>query len=317
MKQKIIDRIQKMSSSFIFHGPKGCGKKHLALEIAKTMLCSSEKAPCGTCDECRKVDEMNHVNIILVHPHIDPEDKKNKSKGMTISIDDVREKIIDQMVFTPGEKGKRFIIIDQAHRLNKESANALLKSLEEPPANTVFFLLTHNLHSFLPTIISRCQVVGVPPINRKDLSEIVGVPSNHKFIDYAGGSVTALRFYLKDEETIKELLDFVNDPKKPYMEIKRLVGQMTDMALGDEDTPLAKATEFENLEYLMSVIEQSLIISAEKNSDSIDEVKRITNIAMSLNNMFRKIYQNTAPSIVFENMLLELSNVGGFGGQNV
>lgn len=308
MKEKIIERINKMSSSFIFHGPKGCGKKHLAFDIAKTMLCSSETKPCNTCDECRKVDEMNHVNIIFVHPHIDPEDKKSKRKGMTIAIDDVREQIIDQLIYTPGEEGKRFIIIDQAHRLNKESANALLKSLEEPPANTIFFLLTHNLHSFLPTIISRCQIVGVPPLNRKDLAKILDIPSNHFLIDYAGGSATALKFYLNNEDTVKELIDFVNSPKKPYNEIKALVEQITDMSTGDDENPIAKAEEFENLEYTMSLIETALLKS--------ENVPLINKVAMELNSIFKKIYQNTSSSTVFENMLLELSRAD-VGGQNV
>ena len=306
MKEKIIERINKMSSSFIFHGPKGCGKKHLAFDIAKTMLCSSDKKPCGICDECRKVDEMNHVNIIFIHPHIDPEDKK--SKGMTIAIDDIREQIIAKMIYTPGEKGKRFIIIDQAHRLNKESANALLKSLEEPPANTIFFLLTHNLHSFLPTIISRCQVVGVPPLKNSDIAKILDIPLDHFLIDYAGGSVTALKFYLNNENTVKELIDFINTPKKPYNEIKSLVEQITDMATGDEENPMAKAEEFENLEYIMSLIGTALL--------KTQNVRLINRTAMELNSIFKKIYQNTSSSTVFENMLLELSRAD-VGGQNV
>jgi DNA polymerase-3 subunit delta' len=308
VKEKIIERINKMSSSFIFHGPKGCGKKHLAFDIAKTMLCSSETKPCNTCDECRKVDEMNHVNIIFVHPHIDPEDKKSKRKGMTIAIDDVREQIIDQLIYTPGEKGKRFIIIDQAHRLNKESANALLKSLEEPPADTIFFLLTHNLHSFLPTIISRCQIVGISPLNRKELAKILDIPSSHFLIDYAGGSATALKFYLNNENTVKELIDFVNSPKKPYNEIRALVEQVTDMSTGDDENPIAKAEEFENLEYTMSLIETALLKS--------ENVSYINKAALELNSIFKKIYQNTSSSTVFENMLLELSRAD-VGGQNV
>lgn len=306
MKEKIIERINKMSSSFIFHGPKGCGKKHLAFEIAKTFLCSSDKKPCGTCDECRKVDELNHVNIIFVYPHIDPEDKK--SKGMTIAVDDVRKQIIDKLVFTPGENGKRFIIIDQAHRLNKESANALLKSLEEPPANTIFFLLTHNLHNFLPTIISRCQIIGVPPLKRSELAEIVKIPSNHFLIDYAGGSATALEFYLKNEDTIKELIEFVATPKRPYNEIKALVEQLTDMSTGDEEEQMAKAEEFENLEYLMSLIQTALLKS--------ENFPLINTKAMELNSIFKKIYNNTKSSTVFENVLLELSRIN-VGGQNV
>ena len=309
MKEKIIERINRMSSSFIFHGPKGCGKKHLAFDIAKTMLCTSQKnKPCGTCDECKKVDDLNHVNIIFVHPHIDPENKKSKSKGMTIAIDDVREQIIDQLVFTPGEKGKRFIIIDQAHRLNKESANALLKSLEEPPANTAFFLLTHNLHSFLPTIISRCQLIGVPPLSNQKLAEILEIPQDHFLIDYAGGSASALKFYLSNETVIKEIIDFVNTPTgRTYPEIKNLVEQITDMSLGDEENPIAKASEFENLEYLMALIEIVLL-----RSSALDIPRK----AMELNSIFKKIYQNTSTSMVFENMLLELSRTDG-GGRNV
>ncbi len=307
MKEKIIERINKMSSSFIFHGPKGCGKKHLAFDIAKTMLCTSEDKPCGSCDECKKVEEMNHVNIIFVHPHIDPDNKKSKKKGMSIAIDDVREQIIDQLVFTPGEKGKRFVIIDQAHRLNTNSANALLKSIEEPPANTIFFLLTHNLHGLLETIISRCQIIGVPPLSDKKLSQIVDIPEDHFLIGYSGGSASALNFYLNNEAVIKQLISFVNNPNRSYPEIKELVEQIVDISLGDEENPMAKASEFESLEYLMSLIETALIRSSNRD---------IPKKAMELNSLFKKIYQNTPVPMVFENILLELSRTD-VGGINV
>lgn len=305
MKEKIIERINRMSSSFIFHGPKGCGKKHLAFDIAKTFLCTSENKPCGTCDGCKKVDEMNHVNIIFVYPHLDPDDKKRK--GKVIAVKDVREQIINQLVFTPGEQGKRFIIIDQAHRLEDPAANALLKSLEEPPANTVFFLLTHNLHRLLPTIISRCQIIGVPPLSSQKLAEILDIPSNHFLIDYAGGSASALSFYLNNEAVTKETIDFVNNPNKTYRDIKDLVAQITDMSLGDDENPLSKASEMGNLEYMMALIETALLRSSARD---------IPRKALELNSIFKKIYQNTPASMVFENILLELSRTDS-GGINV
>lgn len=294
MKEKIIERIKKTSSCFILHGPKGAGKKHLAFDVAKTMLCASENPPCNSCDECKKVDDKNHVNIILVQPRLDPDDKKHK--GSNIKIDDVRDFIIEKLPFSPGQKGERFIIIDQAHRLQKESANALLKSLEEPPLHTSFFLLTHNLHSLLPTIISRATVVAVKPIPKQKLIEITGIDAEHPFLNYAKGSVTNLMFYINNEELISELISFIKEPVQDFVKIKELSEGIIDFCLGADDDPIAKATEFENMENITLLIMQVLV-------EKGDFTK-----AEELNKMLKKIYLNTNPSIVFENMLLEISN---------
>lgn len=140
-----------ISHSWLLTGPKGTGKTSSARILAKAINClenifagiGKSEEPCNNCDNCRLITNGNAMDVIEI-------DGASNRK-----IDDVRE-LIDKLKFAPVHMRYKVYIIDEVHMLTSESFNALLKSLEEPPANTIFILATTELDKLPKTIISRC-----------------------------------------------------------------------------------------------------------------------------------------------------------------
>lgn len=133
------------SHAVLIEGEKGTERDGLAFWTAKALLCESEDPPCCDCSICRRVDSRNHpdVNVVL------PEEKKK-----TIGIDPIRD-MKETLYYAPSEGRRKIYIIPDAETMTTEAENALLKSLEEPPENVCFILLTENKRLLLDTIVSR------------------------------------------------------------------------------------------------------------------------------------------------------------------
>lgn len=143
--QRSIER-GRLHHAYIFSGPEGIGKKLTAISLAKTLNClEMETDSCGRCIPCRKIEEGNHPDVKIV-----------EADGQVIKIDQIRE-LQRELQFRPFEGKKRVFIIDSADRMGLPASNSLLKTLEEPPKDSVLILVTFNFHSLLPTIVSRCQ----------------------------------------------------------------------------------------------------------------------------------------------------------------
>ncbi len=142
----------KLGHAYIFDGAKGSGKKLIADAFAAGILCEKgEGDSCGTCPSCRKAYSKSHPDIIYV----------THEKPNLISVDEIREQVNDAVIVKPYSAEKRIFIIDEAEKMNEAAQNALLKTLEEPPAYVVFLLLTSNSEKLLPTIRSRCTLMDV------------------------------------------------------------------------------------------------------------------------------------------------------------
>ena len=152
----------RIAHAYIFVGPQGVGKSKAALNFAKLLLCESPSAnePCENCASCLKSNGSNHPDIQEVSP-----------EGQFIKIDAIRE-ACRKLSLRGFESSFKVLIITQAGALNEESSNALLKTLEEPTANTVIILMADTLKSVLPTIASRCQRV-VFSILKQDVIESI------------------------------------------------------------------------------------------------------------------------------------------------
>jgi DNA polymerase-3 subunit delta' len=137
-----------VANGYIFCGPKGSGKSLTAAVFASALNCKSEEdgKPCGYCASCRKFDSGNHPNIEIIKP-----------TGASIKIKQIRE-IIAKVAKKPFESGYKIVILQGADKMTQDAQDAFLKTLEEPPANTIFILLVQNHNSLLPTVVSRCQV---------------------------------------------------------------------------------------------------------------------------------------------------------------
>jgi len=186
----------RMSHAYIFHGPSGVGKKLTAVNFAKAVNCLGGGASsCDACASCRKSDSSNHPDLSILKP---------EKEGSAIGIDAVRA-LIKDVGLKPYEGKKKFYIIDEASSMKEEAQNALLKTLEEPPSDSVIILIAESLGRLFPTIVSRSQAVKFFPLRIDEVRDIlvekygVEAPKAHILAHLSSGRLgEALRY--RDEE---------------------------------------------------------------------------------------------------------------------
>ncbi|MBT4513178.1 MAG: DNA polymerase III subunit delta' [Chloroflexi bacterium] len=180
---KIIDSLKHslsdghLSHAHLFLGPKNVGKMTLAINLAQALNCESDSKPCGQCHICRRIASGNHPDIQFIQlAEADDTDKSSSRK--TISVEQIRD-MQYSINLKPYEGSHRVIIIDGADHMSDGAANSLLKTLEEPPSNTVFVLLAIDEALLLQTILSRCRKFDLLPmtvdIARQALIEQYGI----------------------------------------------------------------------------------------------------------------------------------------------
>ncbi len=187
----------KTAHAYIFAGPNGVGKKAVAVNFAKLLNCLSalDGEPCDACSQCRKIDAFNHPDLVLLKP------RKELSE---IRIEDIHS-LIKDISLKPFEARKKIYIIDEAHRMNEESSNAVLKTLEEPPSDSVLILITDRITRLASTIVSRSQIIRFFPLKKSNIEDILktkhGLDEGRSRIlaNIAFGSVAAALRYNKEE----------------------------------------------------------------------------------------------------------------------
>lgn len=135
-----------VSHAYAFIGPRGSGKTTIARILAKAINCQkpSKGEPCNACDACNDINDGRAMDLIEI------------DAASNRGIDEIRE-LKEGIRFAPTKLKYKVFVVDEAHQLTKEAANALLKTLEEPPSHAVFILATTEAHKMIPTILSRCQ----------------------------------------------------------------------------------------------------------------------------------------------------------------
>lgn len=199
--QRIHQQKERMSHALLLHGRSGTGKLDFAQHLSQALLCSAPKdgEACDVCPQCTWFKEGAHPDF----KYITPEDaetseetpKKKTSKKTQISVDQIRQLIQALSLTNHGVSSLRVVLIHPAESLNTASANALLKVLEEPPNNTIFILVTHQIHRLLPTILSRCQSIAMPlPAREEAVAWLTAqkVTNAADALDYHGGAPLAV-----------------------------------------------------------------------------------------------------------------------------
>ena len=147
--------LDKISHAYIFNGPEDSRKMMLAEAFAMALQCEGEKErPCLSCRSCKQAMDHNQPDIIYV----------SHEKPNTIGVDDIRTQVNNDIDIKPYSRRYKVYIIDEAQKMNQQGQNALLKTIEEPPAYAVILLLTTNADSFLPTILSRCITLNLKAV---------------------------------------------------------------------------------------------------------------------------------------------------------
>jgi DNA polymerase-3 subunit delta' len=152
----------KVSHAYIIAGETGSGRHMLADAFAKTLLCenrSSDNA-CDICKSCLQAESHNHPDIRYI-----------THEKATISVDDIREQLNSDIQIKPYSSAYKIYLIDQANKMTEQAQNALLKTIEEPPAYAVVILLTDNINALLPTIRSRCVTLNTKPLDKGDIAD--------------------------------------------------------------------------------------------------------------------------------------------------
>ena len=145
----------RLAHAYLFAGPRGSGKEAMARTLAKALNCSEKNHDsCERCDSCRRVEEGVHPDVYWVRP---------ESKSRRIQIDQMRE-FMKSVNLRSSMGGVKVGIVVDADCMGEEAGNAFLKTLEEPPAQTVILLLTADPQRLLPTILSRCLRISFGPI---------------------------------------------------------------------------------------------------------------------------------------------------------
>ncbi len=167
-----------LSGAYLFSGQEGIGKLATALNLAKAVNCLEENDDaCDTCNSCLKIEKKQHPDVhlidsdtpIMLNADTDKEETRDSRK---IRIGHIRQ-LQKQIIFKPYEGRKKVFIIDEAHNLTPDASGALLKTLEESPANSLIILVSSKPNMLFKTIVSRCKIIRFLPLQRKRLKEIL------------------------------------------------------------------------------------------------------------------------------------------------
>lgn len=261
----------KVSHAYLFTGPEGVGKALTAIEFAKALNCRGDEGrrPCGECAQCRKISSGNHPDVLLIRP-----DKE----GGSIGIDQVR-RLIQEISLRPYEGRRKVYIIDGAQYMTQEASNAVLKTLEEPPADSVQILIADGKKRLLPTIVSRAQAVrffalGTDEVKRLLVHERKIDPEHASLLARlaSGSPGQALRyqredFFEKRSRAIRALVDgtfFDSDFEGVSRNDMKI---LLDIALSwYRDILIAKSARLSD---------DRLIVNADKTSEISREAKRL------------------------------------------
>lgn len=227
---------KKISHAYIINGEKSSGKEFIAKIFAMALQCEKGGSnPCQECHSCKQALSGNQPDIIrVIH-----------EKPGTISVDDIRAQVNNDVGIKPYSSPYKIYIINEAEKMTSQAQNAILKTLEEPPAYVVILLLTANVNALLPTILSRCVVLNMKPVAdeqvRKFLMEYSQVPDYKAdvCVAFARGNIGKAKLLASSEdfENVKaealSLLKYIRDME--MYEIIAAIKKISDYKLEVND----------------------------------------------------------------------------------
>lgn len=284
--------VKKISHAYIINGEKSSGKEFIAKVFAMALQCEKgENDPCQECHSCKQGLTDNQPDIIKV----------THEKPNTISVDDIRAQINNDVAIKPYSSRYKIYIMNEAEKMTVQAQNAILKTLEEPPEYAVIILLTTNVNALLPTILSRCVVLNMKPVSdslvRKYLMEQLQIPDYKAevCVAFARGNIGKAKALASSEdfENVKaealSLLKYIQDMElheitaaiKKINEYKLEINDYLDiMQIWYRDVLLFKATNDvnhlvfrEEIQALRRVAQRSSYEGIERVIEALEKAK--------------------------------------------
>ena len=270
-------KIGKISHSYLFIGTQGIGKKKIAKEFSKAILCLN-KNECNSCKSCIEFDSENNPDFQIIEP-----------QGTSIKIEQIR-KLQKKVAEKPIISDKKIYIIDECDKMTKEAQNCLLKTLEEPPQYVIIILIGANESAILSTVKSRCSVIHFQNISDEEISTYLKQNLNVEIKDdlllkACGGSI-GKAIQLKDNQDT-------------YLELQKILSNLGKTDIID----IFKHTQIlynkENIQKMLEYINIVLLIYAKQDARYADCIKVVEETKKRLN-------FNANFDMTIDNMLLQM-----------
>lgn len=304
-------KMHKISHAYILNGEDGAGKNLLASIFAFTLQCEEGGInPCGVCKSCMQAQSNNHPDI-----------KRITHEKASISVDDIRMQLNNDIQIKPYSSPYKIYVIDEAEKMTEQAQNALLKTIEEPPEYAVILLLTNNINTFLQTILSRCVNLNLKAVSNESiktyLMEQVKVPDYQAGLSatFAGGNLgKAIQFassedFSKMKEDVIKLMKNIDEyelseviqAQKKFAENKAVINNYLDlMLLWYRDVLIFKATMDANLVLYKEEIQDI------KKQASLKSFGALENIIKAFDEAKKRLLANVNFDIALELLLLAM-----------
>lgn len=281
IKKELINSVNlnKYSHSYLFLGISGIGKKLIAREFAKMILCEAEEKYCGKCKSCIEFDTANNPDFQEIEPD-----------GNNVKIEQIREmqrKIVEQPIIS----NKKVYIIDDADLMTREAQNCLLKTLEEPPEFANIILIGSNESNFLSTIKSRCTIIKFRSIPDEQITEYL--KNKYELQDISNSIIKAANGSIGKAEILK-------DKQELYVSIDNVINNIEKMDL--IDTLKNADIIYKSQDDKKEILEYINIILFEKSKQN----KKYLNCINIVEEAKKRLKSNSNYNMTIDNMIMTI-----------